>query len=205
MYCKTCGTPANSSQKFCAECGSTFNQLDDGQTSTYRVTPAVVNEKANSASRGTFSKWLWGTFSVFLAVWIAVTFVVSQNYTSSPSPESKAPARTAPVSPTPSVEPESWFPKNYKLLTDDVAYRTIKNPECNIRVAHTCLQFYVVTNRPCKLFIRINHLVDGVVIDDSLDSVTVSAGQRGILTFASLKSIRYEGVRTRQVTEVNCY
>lgn len=214
MLCRKCGTPANTGQKFCTECGNTLEHLDlsaerpnspkDIQENRYRVEPMVLKEPKTSDLREVFSKWVVGIF-VFVAFWIVITVMVTQNYTASPSLESSAPTRSVPASPTPTAEPISWFPKNYKLLTDNVAYKKIKNSDCDISIAHSCYQMYVVTNKTCKLFIRVNFLVGDVVIDDSLDSVTVSPGQRGVMTFASIKAASYAGSKQIQFTDATCY
>lgn len=222
MLCKTCATPLNPGQKFCSECGSTLERATPvgvppklssiDQAQSYRVPPLVLRKSKTSESGEvvsgsaveTASKWAVGIF-VFFAFWIVVTVALTQDFTSSPSPEPPASARTAPVSPTPTFEPESWFPEKYKLLTDNVAYRKIKNSDCDISIAHSCYQIYVMANKPCKLFIRVNFLVGDVVIDDSLDSVTVIPGQRGILTFGSITAASYEGSKQVQFTDVTCY
>jgi hypothetical protein len=164
----------------------------------------ILQEPATSDSREVFSKWVVGIF-VFVAFWIVITVIVAQNYTASPSLESSAPTRSAPTSPTPTAEATSWFPKNYKLLTDSVAYRKIKNSDCDISIAHSCYQMYVVVNKPCKLFVRANFLIEDVVIDDALDSVTLNPGQRGVMTFGSITAASYEGSKQIQFTDVTCY
>jgi hypothetical protein len=214
MLCRKCGTPANTGQKFCTECGNTLEHLDlsverptspkDIQENRYRVEPMILKEPKTSDSREVFSKWVVGIF-VFVAFWIVITVIVAQNYTASPSLESPAPTRSAPTSPTPTAEPTSWFPKNYKLLTDNVAYKKIKNSDCDISIAHSCYQMYVVVNKPCKLFVRANFLIEDVVIDDALDSVTLNPGQRGIMTFGSITAASYEGSKQIQFTDVTCY
>ena len=214
MLCKTCGTKSNPGQKFCSECGLALqnNKKNEAKPdlpgkakdSGSLTQPLAVKGKKTPDSEGVMPKWAVGLF-VFFAFWIVVGFAVAGNNTSNPSAESQAPAKTAPVRPKPTLEPAPWFPKNYTQLSDDVAYKKIKNSDCDISIAHSCFQMYVVTNKSCNLFISANFLVNDVVIDDTLDSVTVTSGQRAIMTFASIDAASYEGSSQIEFTDVTCY
>jgi hypothetical protein len=150
------------------------------------------------------SKWAVGIFA-FFAIWIVVAVAVTQDAISNPSVESQVPAQTVPAIPQPTFEPGPWYPKNYTQLSENVAYKKIKNSDCDLSAAHSCFQMYVVTNKTCDLFISANFLVNDVVVDSSIDSVKVSPGQRGIMTFASIDAASYEGSGQIQFTDVNCY
>jgi hypothetical protein len=63
----------------------------------------------------------------------------------------------------------------------------------------------LVTKYSCELFVRVNFLADGIVVDDALDSASVSAGEQAVLTFASLKAANYEGSKKIKFTEATCY
>jgi len=214
MLCKNCRTQANTGQKFCTECGLALDINKNNEAkpnlpvknkdSASRAQPLSVKGKETSDPEGVMPKWAVWVFVVF-AFCIVVAFAVAENNMNNPSAESQAPAKTAPARPKPTPEPAPWFPKNYTQLSDDVAYKKIKNSDCDISIAHSCFQMYVVTNKSCNLFISANFLVNDVVIDYTLDSVTVTSGQRAIMTFASIDAASYEGSGQIEFTDVTCY
>jgi hypothetical protein len=115
------------------------------------------------------------------------------------------PKATQEVAPPKPVAP--WYPSDFEELTSNVAYKSlgIGNMDCGYSSAHSCFQIYVVTRVDCKLFVNVNHLKDGVVVDDSIDSATVRAGEIAILSFASFKTVKYSGTGRVKFTDVKCY
>ena len=119
----------------------------------------------------------------------------------------KLDARDTGATPKATQEVAPWYPSDFKDLTSNVAYKSlgIGNMDCGYSSAHSCFQIYVVTRVDCKLFVNVNFLKNGVVVDDSIDSATVRAGERAILSFASFKTVKYSGTGQVQFTDVNCY
>jgi hypothetical protein len=110
------------------------------------------------------------------------------------------------TTPTP-TETAPWYPSGYKELTSNVAYKALDKGtmDCGYSSAHSCFQAYFVTNTTCNLFVDVNFLIDGVVVDNGIDSAYVEAGERAILSFPSIKAARYSGKGTIKITDVTCY
>jgi hypothetical protein len=122
---------------------------------------------------------------------------------SSLSENSKATQEAAPPKP---VAP--WYPSGFKELTSQIAIKYFENgtSECGYSSRHACKQMYVVANTDCKIFVTLNFLVNDVVVDNSIDSATVEAGELAILTFASFEVPKYTADSfSLKVTDATCY
>jgi hypothetical protein len=116
---------------------------------------------------------------------------------------SKATQEAAPPKP---VAP--WYPSGFEELTSQIAIQYFENgtSDCGYSGRHACKQMYVVTNIDCKIFVTLNFLVNDVVVDNSIDSATVEAGELAILSFASFEVPKYTADSfSLKVTEATCY
>lgn len=144
--------------------------------------------------------WMgWGL--VFVGGLIGILFANSGN---------SLPSEPSTLSPTPSSTPSAsvpWYPSGYKELTYNVAYKAFApgTMDCGYSSDHSCFQAYFVTNTTCNLFVDVNFLKDGVVVDNGIDSANIAAGEKAIMSFASVKAARYEGNGTVKITDVTCY
>ena len=100
-----------------------------------------------------------------------------------------------------------WYPDDFQEMTPTVAFKPfeIEAMDCDYSSAHFCYQIYIVTNEDCTVFVSLNFLNDGVVVDDSIDSATVQAGELAILSFVSFEAAKYSGEKNLRFTDVNCY
>lgn len=115
---------------------------------------------------------------------------------------SKATAEDTPAKP---VAP--WYPSGFTELTPTVAYKPfeVEDMDCGYSGAHSCYQIYVVANLDCNLYMDVNFLKNSVVVDDSIDSATVQAGELAILSFTSFDAAQYSGDTKVKITDVTCY
>ena len=108
---------------------------------------------------------------------------------------------------TPSKPVAPWYPSGFTELTPTVAYKAfeVEDMDCGYSGAHSCYQIYVVANLDCNLYVDVNFLKNDVVVDDSIDSATVQAGELAILSFTSFEAAEYSGDTKVKFTDVTCY
>jgi hypothetical protein len=143
-----------------------------------------------------------------IASFIGIVFSMIGNSTRSASTTTiPTPAFTPnETTPTP-TETAPWYPSDYKELTSNVAYKAFdpETMDCGYSSAHSCFQAYFVTNTTCNLFVDVNFLIDGVVVDNGIDSAYVVAGEKAVLSFASIDAARYSGDGKIKITDATCY
>ncbi len=198
MNCINCSFELTSTSLFCQNCGQKVQKRED---------PNPTASPFASPNR------IWGVWGV-VALIVLMTFFFSQLsgslsgslFSSSESSNSSDASQASPTQDEQSSA-EPWFPYGFSELTDGIAYKSLGkgNMDCGYSSPHSCYQIYVVTKYSCELFVRVNFLADGIVVDDALDSASVSAGEQAVLTFASLKAANYEGSKKIKFTEATCY
>lgn len=184
---------------FCPSCGQALEILSP---------PVLVGTNSGSLALGIGNPGLrkrivWGVVVAVALLWLlannlsnSVPTAIPTVSGSSDSEPSATPTETAP-----------WYPSGYKELTYNVAYKAFASGtmDCGYSSAHSCFQAYFVTNTTCNLFVDVNFLKDGVVVDNGIDSANIAAGEKAIMSFASMKAARYEGKGTVKITDVTCY
>lgn len=182
--------------KFCSACGSEIHHQE-----SFGKTPSITKDAG-------LKKFLLYVVLIVLIVLIGRQIAESAGLIASPDSPSSTQSPTNSIAQPPSEKPEApWFPSGFTELTSTVAYMPFESGtmECGYSSAHGCYQIYVLTKVDCSIFVDVNFLSDGVVIDDGIDSATVQAGETAILTFASFDSPRYSGSKTVKITDVNCF
>ncbi len=120
----------------------------------------------------------------------------------------KASPSAVPASPSPKpkpVVPANWYPRGYELLSGDGSvagkWNTKGDPcgysRCNFINLTAVAEF----GCPDGLFITVNFLKNGVVVDDSIDSISgLRPMQKVNFVFKT-----YESANKVQLSDVNCY
>ncbi len=188
MTCIKCSAELPGEAIFCSQCGSPQVQEPQAQPQPTSSQPTARNYL------------VWGlVLLVGLFGFVASNF---DDFSARSNPTTPTSQATTPIS-----EPEIWYPSGFEELTESIAYKSFPKGtmDCGYSSPHSCYQIYVETKYSCELFIRVNFLVDGVVVDDALDSARVAAGEQAVLSFASFKSAQYEGSKKVKFTEATCY
>lgn len=204
MNCTNCRAEMEDSQNFCSNCGfkrtesSPATDLDTSSTKSY------------STPRKDYSgtKFVFGVVGVIVLLLGVISLTNETGNLSKATPSAQQTTKKATTTATPKATRttvEDWWPAGFRELNYYTAYKPLEDMDCDYSSAHGCYQIYVVTNQDCNLFLDVNFEVDGVVVDNSLDSATVKAGQQAIMTFASFKTPNYSGKKLVRITDVTCY
>lgn len=210
--CQLCGHLMSQDMNFCPECGAkqiTSNKVDleDDETLRASLRESDRIHMANVARRDfTFRR-----IGIAIVVGVIVIFgftvfstLSSSDYSGStpaPSSSTKSWATSTPKA----TATDDWLPPGYEALTSSIGYKKVENPDCGYSSAHICYQAFVVSKFQCKLFLSVDFLVDNVVVDDSIDSVSVGPNQKSIVTFVSFDAARYDGSTKIRFTDASCY
>lgn len=212
MFCPKCGTEYQSDWRFCANCGA----KSEKSTAASSSIPDISNFPKSLQDKPT----KWSALKIRLLTLLAIIGLVAaaslvqgivnsvsgglnskKNYGNSPT--STWTPRATPIW----TPPPKWIPGGFTELTSEVAYWSPPSDSmnCGYSSAHSCYQIYVATARPCQVFIEVNFEVDGVVVDSSIDSATVSTNQQALLEFVSFKTPNYSGNKKVRITSAECY
>lgn len=219
--CPKCQTQITQESIFCSFCGekqivpSTAEQEIASQTSA----PQTVS----GSGRKTLSFPVFFFISVGLLVGALaaagpVTEALNSNVENSPQEESGTSSENRPLSgssseyrnPEPTVTPEdpdAWVPVDFTALSPMVAYQPLEPSEmdCGFSSAHGCFQAFFTSKESCEAFVTVSFKVDGVKIDDSIDSSYLQPGTASLMSFVSFDRARYSGEGNVQLEEVSCY
>jgi hypothetical protein len=205
MYCSNCGTKASTGASFCAGCGTALQQNQQLQSPNYFETPSeAFSENPNPRKNKNGEFILLGLILMSAIVGISVLAV------SSLMPEPKEIAKSAEEyvpEEIPTPEPvwlDEWVPSGYFEMASDefgptVVGKWVDNPSCDYYTRCTWLK--VQTRLNCDLYVTVNFLNGDTVVDWSIDTAYISAGQKARLEFVSYE----DNANSSEITETNCY
>ena len=204
MNCTNCRAEMEDSQNFCSNCG--FKRTE----STPTPDPDTSSTQSDSTPKKDYSgtKFVFGVIGVIVLLLGFVSVTNDTGNVSKATPSAQQTTKKATTTATPKATRttvEDWWPDGFRELNYYTAYKPLEDMDCDYSSAHGCYQIYVVTNRDCNLFLDVNFEVDGVVVDDDLDSAVVRAGQQAVMTFASFETPKYSGSKKVRITDVTCY
>jgi len=205
MRCTNCSIELRKKDKFCPECGTAQAvqppepiQESDTQSDQPLETSLEPEQKDRS---------YWPFILIVAAIVVTIIIWASSSNNSVTSVEKDtSSSETVEEKPAP-APPPPWYPFGYEELSSNLAYQSlpVDQMNCGYSSAHSCYQIYLVSNSACTAFVDVNFLVNGVIVDSSLDSATLTSGGPAILSFVSFDASQYSGDKKVQITDASCY
>lgn len=205
MLCVNCNRDLSDEDFFCPRCG--IAKTPD----TPKPALSLSNENKEDPDGGKTNSGVKFALAVIAGAVLLigganVLNLARENPSAGPTTSSPTPTPDQSTSAAPKETAVSdWWPTGFSELNWFSAAKKLEDMDCDYSIAHGCYQIYVVTNLDCNLFVDVNFEVDGVVVDDDLDSAVVRSGQQAIMTFVSLETPKYSGSKKVRITDVTCY
>lgn len=206
MNCSKCSTELKSGDNFCPVCGAKQEKTPLTQVQGESDSLAVVVDAQPEVPKKSSNIWTIIIAMVIAVVALAIWASSARNSQTS-SQEQSAESTSETVEQAPPPPPPPWYPDGYQELTSNLAYQSlpVDQMNCGYSSAHSCYQIYVVSNATCSAFVTVNFLVNGVIIDDAIDSSSITSGGQALLSFVSFDAAQYDGDKKVQITEASCY
>jgi hypothetical protein len=205
MYCSQCGTKASIGASFCAGCGTAVQQNQQLQTPTYFETPTEPFFEGQKPRRNMNREFILLAVILMIAIVGASAFAIN-SLLPKPKEIAESVEEYVPLEiPTPDpVWLDEWVPSGYfEMATDEygptVVGKWVDNPNCDYYTR--CSWLKVQTRLNCDLYVTVNFVNGNTVVDWSIDTVNISAGQKARLEFVSYE----DNANNTEITETNCY